>query len=224
MAVIQIEKRSHRLINSAHPIIGVFDGLGTPEEIMIAFELESMTNDRLTGALGRIEAIPKEDWAVGENIGATIAMAAFIHGSQGRFNTDFLGAWYAALSVETAIKETIHHNTKRLRASAAGFPNRMQMRELISDLSAKLHDVTNEKDHSDLYRPNDYSVSQKFGEEIRRNKTDGIFYNSVRHSGGKNIVIFRPKILVPVIQGDHYEYSWDKEGNPEVKKITNVKL
>ena len=58
-----------------------------------------------------------------------------------RFNRETLGAWYAACDPATAIAETLYHHTRRLRASAGGFPNTIQMRELISTPTADLHDI-----------------------------------------------------------------------------------
>lgn len=226
MAVTLFNKRSHRLINSVYPPVGIFDDFGSIDDARAAIELESMTNDRLSGAQGRLNAIAERDWAVGAG-GAHFAMAAFLHPSPGggRFNSGALGAWYAALSIDTAIRETLHHHTRRLRASAAGFPNTIQMRELISKPKARLQDLTAEQDiHPDLYHDSDYTASQTFGETLRTGGADGILYNSLRHQGGTNLVIYRPKLLLPVVQGDHYEYTWDAGGTAGVRKMTNVVL
>ena len=226
MAVVKFNKRSHRLIASIYPPVGIFDGFGNPEDAKAAMELESQTNDRLTGALGRLAAIPKEDWTTGA-AGSHMAMAAFLHPSAGRkrFHRDSLLAWYAALTIETAIRESLYHHTSRLAASDANYPCPIQMRELLSAPDAFLEDLTSEQtNRSELYHQSDYSNSQAFGEEVRKSKSDGIIYNSVRHTGGTNIVIFRPRLLVPVIQGDHYQYTWDESGQPDVRKLTSISL
>src|SRR5882724_1160074 len=116
MAMTKYNERSHRLIPSRYPPIGLFDEYGTPEDAAAAMELETMSNDRTSGALGRLNAIPKGDWALGKS-GSNMAMAAFLHPAPGggRFNTEALGAWYASQRVETAIQETLHHNERRLR-------------------------------------------------------------------------------------------------------------
>ncbi|NBC34842.1 MAG: RES domain-containing protein [Alphaproteobacteria bacterium] len=119
---------THRLINSGYPTLGVFDDLVSPEDAEAAMELEGLTNDRLSGALGRLEAIAPADRAFGQT-GASMAMAAFLHPSPGggRFNTDRLGAWYAACDRQTAIAETLFHHERRLRTSAAVFPATIKM-------------------------------------------------------------------------------------------------
>lgn len=198
----------------------IFDSVANADDAQAAIELEMMTSDRHTDALGRLKAIPANDWAVGIP-GANYVMASFAYSTGGRFNDQALGAWYAALTIQTAIQETIYHNTKRLRHSEGGFPNKIQMRELITSPKAKLEDIC-AVDREDLYRESDYSEAQRFGESVRQAGHDGIIYKSVRDAGGKNIVLFRPRLVLPITQGDHYDYIWDKDGTVNVVKLTNV--
>jgi RES domain-containing protein len=172
-----------------------------------------------------LAAIPPRERAIGP--GATIAMAAFLHPSPGggRFNSERLGAWYAACDIGTAIRETLYHHGRRLRASAKGFPNRLQMRELRSSPRATLRDIRGMKSvQPQLYDPDPatYDRSQAFGDEVRRTQVDGIIYDSVRCSNGVNVVLFKPRLVMPLRQADHYEYSWDTLGNASVAKLTNI--
>jgi RES domain-containing protein len=216
---------THRLIASRWPTVGAFDDLVDPADAEAAMELEGATNDRLTGALGRLAAIPAGDRAMGP--GATIAMAAFLHPSPGggRFSHERLGAWYAACEPETAIQETLFHHGRRLRASESGFPNRMEMREVLSNPRASLRDLRGLRARCpELYdpEPSQYHTSQKFGEDLRRSGADGIIYESVRHTVGTNIVLFKPRLVMPVRQGEHYVYTWDASGTASVAKLTNM--
>jgi hypothetical protein len=227
----KITERTHRLIASRHPTVGVFDDIATdPDDLRAAFILESLTNDRLAAAAGRIVALAPEEIVTGA--GATLVMAAFLHADEqgGRFTDGRLGAWYAALSVETSIRETLHHSTRRLRKSEGGFPNRIQMRELIAHIDTDLIDIRGEQaNFPGLYDPHDYSRSQAFAAGLRWPKTppaaNGIVFSSMRHEGGTNVCIFWPsKVLLPVVQGDHYEYHWDAKGAVSVVKMTAVTL
>ena len=213
--------RTHRLIASRWPTVGVFDDVVSPEDVRAAYELEAATNDRVADTLRRLSAIPEPEWAMGNEGGATLAMAAFLHPSLtgGRFNGPDLGAWYAALDLSTAIAETVFHHEWRLRASAGAFPCHIQMRELVTSPKVSLLDVRGDER---LHRPHDYSKSQRFGEETRRSGLDGIWYGSVRRAGGENVVVFKPRRLIPISQGDHFGYAWDKEGNLEIAKLTSV--
>jgi RES domain len=228
----RIRRKTHRLIATQYPTVGVFDDLTSdPGDLRAAFNLEAITNDRL--AAQRINLLPEEEiisGAVGS--GASIVMAAFLHADEagGRFTDRRLGGWYAAFELDTAIAETMYHNDRRLRLSDGGFPNRIQIRELIVNIQANLVDVRgHQKDRPELYRDTDYSASQAFAAEIRWPKSpppeNGIVFDSVRRKSGTNVCIFWPsKVPLPVIQGDHFEYQWDAAGNHTVRKLTNVEI
>jgi len=107
----RVTARSHRLILSRYPTAGVSDGLADDEaELRIAFALEAATNPRLTEAKGRLRRLPPgESPTAPEGQGVHLAMAVFLHTSEGgsRFSDRDLGAWYAALEIETAMAETL---------------------------------------------------------------------------------------------------------------------
>ncbi len=159
-------------------------------------------------------------------------MAAFLHAPEegGRFTDHRLGAWYASTTVETAIAETLYHHERRLRASAAGFPARIQMRELVAVLDSEFLDLRAQQAvHSSLYHPTDYTASQAFAATHRwpfaAQPEEGIIYDSVRRAGGVNICVWRPlSIPLPVEQGTHYEYVWDVGGAATVLELRNVAL
>jgi RES domain-containing protein len=171
-----------------------------------------------------LHRLDRREWVL-DQPGATLVMAAFCHPAPGggRFNTDALGAWYCATEIATAIAETVHHHTRRLAHSAAGFRQTIQMRELLSTPSGAFHDLRGMRaTRADLYDPDSYAASQRFGEELRRGGADGIVFESVRRNGGTNLVVFRPSLLPPVLQGDHYDYRWTGSPMPAVVKLTNA--
>jgi hypothetical protein len=226
-----IRRKTHRLVASKHPTIGVFDDLASDaSDLRAAFILEALTNDRLVAQ--RIGLLPDTEIVAGPvGSGATMVMAAFLHADPagGRFTDGRLGGWYA-LELETAIAETLYHNSRRLRLSASGFPNRIQIRQLIASVRTDLVDLRGlRRDRPDLYRDTDYSASQAFAAELRwpRSGTpeNGIVFDSVRCERGTNICMFWPsKVPLPIIQGDHFEYFWDASGQPSVMKLTNVAI
>lgn len=222
--------KTHRLINSRYPPIDVFEGLYTNEtERRIAFILEQATSPRV---VGRLDALPLGSLPMSaSNDGASYVAAAFIYTSEtgGRFNSAKLGAWYAAFDIETAIAETLHHNTRRLEASAAGFPNRIQLRELIVTVSVDALDLRGAQAvRPELYHPTDYARSQAFADDIRwpyaQPGEDALVYDSVRNAGGANLCVFRPQAVpLPVLQGEHLEYHWDADGVARVLKLTKLR-
>jgi RES domain len=224
----RIRRKTHRLIASRYPTVGVFDDLTSdPDDLRAAFILEALTNDRLAQ---RINLLPDSEIIAGP--GATFVMAAFLHADEagGRFTDGRLGGWYAAFDLATAIAETLYHNTRRLRLSAGGFPNQIQIRELIAHINANLIDVRGlQKKRPDLYRDADYSASQAFAAKIRWPDSappeNGVVFDSVRRKGGTNVCIFLPsKVPLPVTQGHHFAYRWDAAGQPTVMKLTNVEI
>lgn len=224
-----IQQKTHRLIASRFPTIGVFDDLTSdPQDLRAAFLLESLTNDRL--AAKRLSLLPDPEIISGPSgSGASIVMAAFLHADPAgsRFTDGRLGAWYASLELETAFAETLHHNTRRLRLSNGGFPNRIQMRELVTTMDCELVDVRDQGNA--LYHETDYSSSQNFAASLRYPKSgkpeNGIVFDSVRKSGGTNICIFWPsKVPLPIIQAGHYEYQWDARGEVTVVSVVGVEM
>ena len=223
----RVTARTHRLIASRFPTVGVFDDIAADEdELRVAFLLEDLTNRR---SHARLDALPPG--SVPSGASASIALAAFLHCAEegGRFSDGELGAWYAALELATAIAETVHHHERRLRASAGGFPCRIQMRELIVRLDGDLLDLRGGQPSApELYDRDDYGASQRFARERRwpyaDDGEDGFVFDSVRREGGTNVVIFRPAALpLPIRQGDHYEYVWGADGQLTVLKMSLVK-
>ena len=142
--------------------------------------------------------------------------------------------------VDTAIAETVHHSTRRLRLSDGAFPSSIQMRELIAKIDCDLVDIRGARaTHPELYHPDDYTQSRAFGIALRWPKSsepaaepaiepviepaNGIVFESVRRNGGINVCVYRPSlVLLPVIQADHYEYRWNAAGEVSVLKLTNM--
>lgn len=51
---------------------------------------------------------------------------------------------------------------------------------------------------------------------------DGIYFNSVRHAGGKCFALYYPDLISDVIQTSHYNYRWDGKRISDVLEITHV--
>jgi RES domain-containing protein len=221
---VRFRARTHRLIASRWPTIGVFDSVASADDLEAALLLETLTNDRASETLARLGRLGRLEWVTGQP-GATLVMAAFCHPAPGggRFNSQVLGAWYCGTEIETAIAETVYHHTRRLAHSANGFRHVIQMRELISEVDAEVCDLRGLRErHPELYDPESYAASQPFGGALRRAGANGIVYASVRRPSGANLVVYRPSLLPPVLQGDHFDYRWTGSPTPAVVKLTGV--
>jgi RES domain-containing protein len=211
---------THRLIPSRYPPVGIFDLIAEPDDLEAIIELEGWTNDRISAELGVIGRIPSTKWAVGRAM-ASVIMAAFCHPDPrgARFNDAQLGAWYAGRALETAHAEVIHRRTRELEEIGL-LDARVQMRQYLADFNAKFHDIRgDEPAFAPLYHPDSYEASQAFALQLGAGGSNGVLYRSVRHPGGECVACFRPRLVINVRMGAHFEYRWSGTRSPMVTRI-----
>jgi hypothetical protein len=208
-----------RLIPSRFPVAGLFDRVARHEDLDAVFELEGWTNDRISGELGILSAIPRDEWVVGRPM-ASVVMAAYCHPRPGggRFSGEDRGAWYAARSLETALAESIYHRTREI-GEVGGYDARMQMRVYLADFGARFHDLRTVRGFGPVYDADDYGASQRLGRDLLDQGSNGLVYRSVRHDTGECIACFRPALVKNVRVGGHYEYRWEGRSEPVVRKL-----
>ena len=207
------------LIPSRYPPVGILDAISDSADLQYIIELENWTNDRLSSELGIIMTIPAAEWVVG-TVHATAVMAAYCHPHPegGRFNSNDRGAWYAALSLETAIRETVYHRTKELEEIAV-FETRVEMRQYLADFDAVFHDVRESPKYNALHDPDSYAAGQKLGAELLGNGSNGIYYRSVRRPGEECIACYRPKLVLNLRPAAHFEYRWEGTRIPKITEL-----
>ncbi|HDO7935418.1 TPA: RES family NAD+ phosphorylase, partial [Legionella pneumophila] len=180
---IDFNDKVHRLIPSKFPPVTLFDWADSAEELEQIALLEGLTNERILAEFGKINLIDQEDWIGGP--GSTPIMAAFTHtGFESRFSDGSFGIYYAASSLETAIKETCFHR-ERFYSASNEKPCSISMREYVANIKKPLIDIT-DKSYKDLFNPDPacYSKSQEFGKKICEKKEWGLLYPSVRDLNG----------------------------------------
>lgn len=200
----------YRIVSSRFPPVSLFDRITEPRDLEAVFAIEAITNDRLRQEVGNISLVPVEDRVVGP--GTTPIMAPFTHLNPdgGRFTDSTYGAFYAGLTIDTAIAETRHHREEFLSATETGRPIDIDMRVYIASLSGDLHDVRKGAPFA-IYSPDDYGASQAFGRQLRLQGSNGIIFNSVRDPGGTCVAVFRPRLLSNCRQERHLTYQWNGE-------------
>lgn len=200
----------HRLVPSRYPPIDLFERVADPRDWEAVMLVESLTNTRLRDQVGEISLVPAEHRVSGP--GSSYIMASFTHLSHGgRFSTARFGAYYAAAAVGTAIRETVHHRERFLRATAEP-PTEIDMREVQADLRGQLHDVRGlGGSEPALYHESSYVASQAYAAKLHAAGSAGIVYDSVRDRGGECVAVFIPRLLGNARQGAHYCYVWDGE-------------
>ncbi|RRQ21944.1 RES family NAD+ phosphorylase [Thiohalobacter thiocyanaticus] len=215
---------SVRVVASRFPPVGLFDSVADPADLETVFDIEGLTNPRLRQEAGDISLVPPEDRISGP--GATPIMAAFTHlnpdGS--RFSDGTYGVYYASRTMETAIRETLHHRERFLRYTNEP-PIELDQRVYYSDIDAELTDIRPYRDmRPEWYDPDSYKASQRLANALRNSKGNGLVYHSVRHEGGECIAVFRPRLLSPARQGPHLTYVWDGEAITHVYEKRKLRV
>ena len=219
--IAHLAQTTHRLIPSRYPPTGIFDSVASAEDLDGVVELEDWTNDRISAELGKFHMLPREDWAFGVP-GASMIMAALCHPDPegARFTDGTIGAWYAGLELDTAIAETVHHSTRRLMETGLTYV-RVRMRQLAGEVAASVHDIRGHRRQPEIYDPDDYAESQRFGARLRDAGSQGIVYRSVRRSGGERVVVFIPRLVLAAVPVANFEYRWSGAREPEVVRLSD---
>jgi hypothetical protein len=199
--------RAHRAINSRYPPIDVFERVADPADWDALMAIEEMTNPRVRQEWGEIALVPVEERVSGR--GASWVMAPFVHiGRPSRFSDGSYGVYYAARTLETAVRETAYHLGRFLTATAEPRGTELELRVLVSrNVDRALRDLRG--GFAELHHPDDYGPSQRFGREARERGEAGIVYDSVRHAGGQCLAALRPRAIPRPQQGPHLRYHFD---------------
>jgi RES domain len=213
--------RAWRIIASRFPPINLFERVSKNPAVWGALiELEQLTNPRIRDETGDISLVPAHRRVSGSN--ASWVMAPFTHVNKrgSRFSNGSYGVYYAAMTLETAIAETIYHFTK-FAMDSHDPARREDMRVLLGNINATFDDLPDDLTRASLLHKTSYVHSQAFGLERRSDNSDGIVYPSVRHGGGICAAAFWPDVVGIPIQERHLKYEWD--GN-RVSRYFDFKL
>ena len=212
--------QAYRIVPSRFPPVGVFDRIAEPGDLEALYAIEAMTNPRLRDEMGELRLVPPERRISGP--GTTPVMAAFTHlnpeGS--RFSDGSWGVFYAGHSVATAVEETVYHRELFLAATAEP-PCDIEMRCYRTSIQARLHDLRGgwKAEHD----PHSYAAGVALARKLRREGSDGLVYDSVRHRGGECVAVFYPDRVAPCVQAQHLMYRWDGQRIAQVLTIDEWK-
>ena len=200
-----------RIIPSRFPPIQLFERVANPEDLEAVLALESLTNDRLREEVGTLHLVPLQDRITGRGTGYIMAAFTHLNPAGSRFSDGTYGVFYAARILDTAIVETRYHREEFMRATAEP-PMELDMRVLLADVQQRLHDIRGMREALPaIYAVGDYTASQALGRQLRAQQSWGIVYDSVRHSGGECVGVFRPPAVRNCRQERHLCYVWDGE-------------
>lgn len=212
-------QKSYRIVSARHPPINVFEEIVEPHQLEMAWYIEGLTNDRLRDEKGTTPLVEQRDRVQGP--GASIVMAAFTHiGRPSRFSNGSYGVYYAAHSLETAVRETAFHRARFL-ASTQEPPCEVDMRAYVGRPVKPLLDIRSDR-FDDLHDPDDYRPSQAFAEPRQARGEWGLVYRSVRHEGGECIAAFKPQAVSIPVAGAALAYVWDGQQISKVYEKSEV--
>ncbi len=211
---------TYRIIPSQFPPIRLFERSLSSEDLYAAYELESLTNDRIKAQVGHLDQVAPGDAVTGA--GSTPIMASFTHiGQASRFTDGLYGVYYAGLCVNTALAETKYWQARQLSDSNEGSTSRV-MRLYVGDINPDYSEFDDIREQQGLHNPTDYTDSQAYGRAARARGEFGLLYRSVRYPAGECIAAFKPKVILPVIQSAHYRYHWNGSEIFHIEKVETV--
>ena len=211
--------RIYRVVAARHPPINVFEDIVGARQLDTAWHIESLTNDRLRDESGEAPLVADEDRLRGP--GASIVMAPFTHlGRPSRFSDGSYGVYYAARSLETAVRETAFHRGRFLAATSEP-PCEVDMRAYVGPAGQAVPRYPRR-----ALRGSARSGRLRHAAEIRaaaaRQRAWGLVYRSVRHAGGECIAAFRPQAVSIPMAGAALAYVWDGERVNKVYEKSEV--
>jgi hypothetical protein len=202
-------KSCWRIIPTRYPEERLLDRVTDPGDRDAVEQLEQMTNERMRQDRDEVSHVPPAERVTGP--GSTYIMAPFTYMNPegSRFSDGSFGVYYTAHEIETAVAESRFHREKFMRRTKEP-PMQLQMRALTATLRADLHDIMGmAKKLPKVYSLTSYSTSQELGVKLRKDGSEGIVYDSIRHEGGECAAVFIPTGLSNCHPERQLIYQWD---------------
>jgi len=188
----------HRNIVSLRKSVDVFADLvddARDIDVLIQHEMSTKRARREPAIVTR----PFEDAEVYDAIVAAIEWP-FEHPWRSRYSNGAFGVWYGAASVETSVRETVHHFRKGTLASTIAAQSKIpivqERRVHIVRCNGLLVDLRSlvRKD-ANLLHPDDYTACQLLGAELKHAGMPGVLTISARHANSEVVGVFTPEVL-----------------------------
>lgn len=222
-ATILTNQKGYRLVNSKLPTIKLFDDVASAEDFEDLYDLQALTNPRLTTEVGKLAYIDTQNmpWGIP---GCSYAVAPFTHVSPegSRFSNGDYGMLYLADTMDTAIKEIAYHEQKYIsNVEGLAFDRRI-FRGLSCVFSGDpIHDGTTLKQSHSVYDAGSNTDSRVLGAKLRAIGSEGVQYWSVRAPGQTCWGLFTPKNVASIVQTTHFEFIIDGRSIVDIRKLSN---
>ncbi len=195
----------YRIISTRKPRVNLYESVVAEDELEILHSIEMRTNARVCEEHNNT-LIKDEDKYIGGN--QQLVNSAFIYNSEpkpSRFSNGKYGVFYCAKELKCAIEETKYHRLKFLQSTNEKTAE-LQMSVLEGKLEGVFCDIRN-KPLVEIYYPDDYTYSQKFGSTIKDAGKAGIAYDSVRYKCGNCYAVFKPNIIKKIKETKCLRYT-----------------
>ncbi len=215
--------RTVRLVSTARLRPPVLEALVAPDEVADLAEIEGATSSRLIAERRGTEGVSRDELVYG------VPYASFINASfaywkprePNRFNAS-RGAWYAALAVETCMREVAWHMARFL-AQSGELKGVVDYAELFASMAGEFVDLRAAPKHPAL-DPDPavgYATGNAVADATRARGLNGVIYPSVRDPGGVCVVALRPNAVQSVAPGGVYRFVWSGRAEPAVERVSD---
>jgi hypothetical protein len=200
----------------------VLEALVSAEDAAALAEVAGATSNRLLAERRGTEGIARGEFIHGLPY-ASFVNAAFAYWKPheaNRFNST-RGAWYAALDVETCLREVAYHTSEFL-ARSEQLKGVVEYAEMFASMAGEFVDLRRTPAHPCLDPDPEvgYPIGNAIADAARAQMLNGIIYPSVRRAGGTCIVALRPHAVQSVAPGAVYRLEWCGNKEPAVARIS----
>jgi hypothetical protein len=214
--------RTVRLVSTARLRPPVLERLVSADEAAALAEIEGATSQRLVAEQRGAEGIGRDEFVHGVPY-ANFVNAAFAYWKPrepNRFNAT-RGAWYAALDVETCMREVAYHMAEFLARSGV-LKGVVEYAEMFASMAGEFVDLRGSSGHPclDPDPAKGYPIGNTLADAARAQGLNGIIYPSVRHAGGTCIVALRPHAVQSVAPGAVYRFEWAGSPDPTIARVS----
>ena len=214
--------RTVRLVSTARLRPPVLERLVSADEAAALAEIEGATSPRLVAERRGAEGVSRDEFVHGVPY-ANFVNAAFAYWKPrepNRFNAT-RGAWYAALEVETCIREVAYHMAGFLARSGV-MEGVVEYAEMFASMAGEFVDLRGARGHPclDPDPAKGYPIGNALADAALAQGLNGLIYPSVRRPGGICIVALRPYAVQSVAPGAVYRFEWTGSAEPTIARMS----
>ena len=220
--VRQAFPKTVRLVSSGRLRPPVLAALVPADDIAALAEIEGATSARLLAEQRGNAGFGRQEFLHGVPYAAFVNAAfAYAKPSQpNRFNAS-RGAWYAALEVETSMREVAYHMADFLQKSGQ-YKGVVEYVELYASMAGEFVDLRTVGSHPclDPEPAIGYPIGNAIADAAVARGLNGIVYPSVRREGGTCLVALRPHAVQSVAPGALYRFEWSGHPDPKIAHVS----